>query len=195
MNKIIRNFGTTILSIILSLLFILGMALGVSAATRASNQAPRDTAQYESWLANQVRHNLVMLPWYSVFDNLEYRVDGTKVILSGQVSQPFIKDDAGAAVKKIEGVTAVDNQIEVLPLSPNDNRIRRQELRAIYSYPSLQRYGIQRVPSIHIIVKNGNVTLEGVVANEADKNVAYIRADGVPGVFSVTNKLRVENKS
>jgi len=193
-NQIIRNFAGTILSIILSLLFMLGMAAGVSAAPK-STQAPRDAAQYEAWLADQVRHKLVMLPWYSLFDNLEYRVDGTKVTLSGQVSQPFLKDDAASAVKKIEGVTAVDNQIEILPLSPNDNRIRRQELRAIYSFPSLQRYGIARVPSIHIIVRNGNVTLEGVVANEADKNVAYIRADGVPGVFSVTNNLRVEKKS
>ncbi len=195
MNQIIRNFAGNILSIILSLLFMLGMATGVSAAPRANTQAPRDQAQYEAWLANQVRHKLVMLPWYSLFDNLEYWVDGTKVTLSGQVSKPFLKDDAGSAVKKIEGVTAVDNQIEVLPLSPNDDRIRRQELRAIYSYSSLQRYGIAPVPSIHIIVRNGNVTLEGVVANEADKNVAYIRADGVPGVFSVTNNLRIEKNS
>lgn len=194
MSKIIRNTATNILSIILSLLFMLAMAAGVGAAKPPANQAPRDPAQYEAWLANQVRHKLVMLPWYSLFDNLEYRVDGTKVTLSGQVVRPVLKDDAGAAVKKIEGVTEVNNQIEVLPPSPFDFRIRREELRAIYSYAPLQRYGVQPIPSIHIIVKNGNVTLEGVVANETDKNLAYVRADAVPGVFSVTNNLRVEKK-
>jgi hyperosmotically inducible protein len=191
----VRNFGSNILSLFFSLSLMLGLAGSLNAAPRSNTPAPRDAAQYESWLANQVRHQLVMIPWYSVFDNLEYKVDGTKVTLSGQVVRPVLKDEGGAAVKKIEGVTAVDNQIEVLPLSPNDDHIRRQELRAIYSFASLQRYGIQAVPSIHIVVKNGNVTLEGVVANEADKNVAFVRADGVPGVFSVTNKLRVEKKS
>jgi hyperosmotically inducible periplasmic protein len=143
-------------------------------------------------LIKEVRHELVMLPYYNVFDNLEYRVDGTKVSLFGQVTQPTLKSDAENAVKKIEGVTQVVNEIEVLPLSPNDDRIRRAVYRAIYSKPQLQRYQLGSVPPIHIIVKNGNVTLEGVVANEGDKNVAGIAANGVPGAFKITNNLRVE---
>ncbi len=155
-------------------------------------QARRDTAHYEAWLTKEVRHQLVLLPFYSVFDNLEYKVEGSKVTLLGQVTRPSLKDDAAAAVKKIEGVEEVDNQIEVLPVSPNDDRIRRAEFRAIYSQPQLERYALQAVPPIHIIVKNGHVTLEGVVATQADKDVAGIQANGVSGVFSVTNNLRVE---
>ena len=143
-------------------------------------------------LIKEVRHELVMLPYYSVFDNLAYRVDGTRVTLFGQVVRPTLKSDAENVVKKIEGVTAVNNEIEVLPLSPNDDQIRRAEFRAIYSKPDLQRYALGAVPPIHIIVKNGNVTLVGVVANEMDKNVAGIAANGTPGVFSVKNELLVE---
>jgi hyperosmotically inducible protein len=152
----------------------------------------RSDAKYEAWLKNEVRHQLVLLPYYSVFDNLEYKIEGDRVVLLGQVVRPVLKSDAEAAVKKIEGVASVDNRIEVLPLSPNDARIRRREFRAIYSDTVLSRYGIQAVPPIHIIVKGGHVTLEGVVASEADKNVDNIRANGVSGVFSVTNNLRVE---
>jgi hyperosmotically inducible protein len=144
-------------------------------------------------LVKEVRHELVMLPYYNVFDNLSYRVDGSKVMLMGQVTRPTLKSDAENVVKRIEGVTQVINQIEVLPLSPNDDQIRRAVYRAIYGNPALStRYGFQAVPSIHIIVKNGQVTLEGVVANEADKDIANVQANGVPGVFSVTNNLRVE---
>ncbi|MGC2333981.1 MAG: BON domain-containing protein, partial [Candidatus Acidiferrales bacterium] len=141
----------------------------------------------------EVRHQLVLLPYYSVFDNLEYEVEGSKVVLMGQVVRPVLKSDAGAAVKHIEGVTAVDNQIQVLPLSPMDNGIRRAEYRAIYGSPSLQMYQVRSVPPIHIIVDNGHVTLEGVVGTQADKNVAGLMANQVPDVFSVTNNLRVEN--
>ena len=133
-----------------------------------------------------------MLPYYGVFDNLSYRVDGSKVTLFGQVTRPTLKSDAENVVKKIEGVEKVDNQIEVLPLSPNDDRVRLAVYRAIYSKPQLQRYQLGAVPPIHIIVKNGNVTLEGVVANQGDKDVAGIAANGVPGVFSVKNNLMVE---
>jgi hyperosmotically inducible protein len=140
----------------------------------------------------EIRHELVMLPYYGVFDNLAYKVDGHKVTLMGQVSRPTLKTDAERVVKSIEGVESVDNQIEVLPLSPNDDRIRLAVYRAIYSQPSLQRYGLQAVPPIHIIVKNGNVALEGVVANSGDKNIAGIQAKSVPGVFSVANNLQVE---
>ena len=143
-------------------------------------------------IMKEVRHELVMLPYYNVFDNLSYRVDGSKVYLFGQVTRPTLKSDAENVVKKIEGVEKVENEIEVLPLSPNDDRLRRALYRAIYSRPQLQRYQLGAVPPIHIIVKNGNVTLEGVVANEGDKNVAGIAANGVSGVFKVTNNLAVE---
>jgi hyperosmotically inducible protein len=142
-------------------------------------------------IIKEVRHELVMLPYYGVFDNLAYRVDGTKVTLFGQVTQPTLKSDAERAVKRIEGVQNVDNEIEVLPLSPNDDQIRRAAYRQIYSKPPLQRYQMGAVPPIHIIVKNGNITLVGVVDSEADKNLAGIAANGVPGSFKVTNELVV----
>jgi hyperosmotically inducible protein len=142
-------------------------------------------------LIRAVRHELVMLPYYDVFDNLAYRVDGDKVTLFGQVVRPTLKTDAERVVKKIEGVASVQNEIEVLPNSPNDDRLRLRVYRAIYSGP-LQRYSLRAVPPIHIIVKNGNVTLEGAVANEGDKNIANIRANGVSGVFSVKNNLVVD---
>ena len=143
-------------------------------------------------IVKEVRHELVMLPYYGVFDNLAYRVDGSKVTLFGQVTRPTLKSDAEKAVKKIEGVDRVDNTIEVLPLSGNDDGIRLAIYRAIYSQPALQRYQLGAVPPIHIIVKNGNATLEGVVANSGDKNIAGIQAKGVAGVFSVTNNLTTE---
>jgi hyperosmotically inducible protein len=143
-------------------------------------------------LVREVRHELVMLPYYNVFDNLSFKVDGATVTLLGQVTRPTLKSDAERVVKGIEGVEKVVNQIEVLPVSPNDDRIRTTVYRAIYGQPTLQRYGLQAVPPIHIVVKNGNVTLEGVVSAEADKNVANIQAKSVPGVFGVTNNLRVE---
>ena len=167
---------------------------GTSAFAGAKDKTPvaNGSPQYEVWLTKQVRHQLVMLPWYSVYDNLEYKVEGNKVTLSGAVVLPALKDDAANAVKGVEGVEAVENNIEVLPPSEFDEQIRREELHAIYSYPTLQRYGWGTMPSIHIIVKNGHVTLEGVVSDETDKNVANIRANAVPNVFSVTNNLRVE---
>lgn len=135
-----------------------------------------------------------MLPFYSVFDNLQFKVEGYKVELFGQVVRPTLKSDAEAVVKRIEGVESVVNNIEVLPPSPADDRIRLAEYRAIYGNSVLNRYALQAIPPIHIIVKNGNVTLEGVVANEMDKNVANLQANSVPGVFSVTNNLRVEKQ-
>jgi hyperosmotically inducible protein len=143
-------------------------------------------------ITKEVRHELVMLPYYGVFDNLAYRVDGRHVTLYGQVTRPTLKSDAENVVKNIEGVEGVTNDIEVLPLSPNDDRVRLAVYRAIYGNPAIQRYALSAVPSIHIIVKNGNVTLEGVVANEGDKNIANIQANSVSGVFSVTNHLQVE---
>lgn len=143
-------------------------------------------------LIRQVRHELVMLPFYDVFDNLAYRVDGDKVTLFGQVVRPTLKTDAERVVKRLEGVSTVQNEIEVLPVSPNDDRLRMRLYRAIYSKAPLQRYSLRAVPPIHIIVKNGNVTLEGAVGSEADKNIAGIAANGVSGVFSVKNNLVVD---
>jgi hyperosmotically inducible protein len=149
----------------------------------------------ENRVAREVRHQLVMLPYFGVFDDLGFTVNGGTVTLLGEVTRPTLKSDAGNVVKHVEGVTNVVNNIEVLPLSPNDDQIRRGVYRAIYGDPMLStRYGFQALPSIHIIVKNGHVRLEGVVANEGDKNIAGIRANGVPGAFSVENDLRVEGK-
>jgi hyperosmotically inducible protein len=142
-------------------------------------------------LVREVRHQLVLLPYYSVFDNLSFKVEGGKVTLLGQVVRPTLKSDSENVVKRIEGVTSVVNEIEVLPLSSMDDQLRRALYRAIYSDPSLFRYAQSAVPSIHIIVKNGNVTLEGVADNDADKNLAGLRANGVPNVFSVKNNLVV----
>jgi len=140
-----------------------------------------------------VRHQLVMLPYYGVFDDLAFKLDGGTVTLMGAVVRPVLKSDAENVVKRIEGVTQVINEIKVLPPSPMDDQIRRAVYRAIYGDPALStRYGFRAVPSIHIIVENGRVTLEGVVANEMDKNLCNLRANGVPNVFSVTNELQVE---
>jgi hyperosmotically inducible protein len=155
------------------------------------------SAQSEKARANlirEVRHELVMLPYYGVFDNLAFQVDGYTVTLRGQVTRPTLKSDAGNVVKAIEGVEKVVNEIEVLPVSPQDDRIRRATFRALYGGPPLDRYGFQAVPSIHIIVNKGNVTLVGVVDSAGDKNVAGIKANGVPGVFSVDNQLEVAKK-
>src|SRR5438445_3045205 len=136
-------------------------------------------------IVKEVRHELVMLPNLNVFDNLAFRVDGSTVTLMGQVTRPTLKSDAENVVKRIEGVEKVDNQIEVLPLSPNDDRIRRAVYLALTRQAQLQKYLMQAVPPIRIIVKNGNVSLEGVVANKGDSDVAKIAANGVSGVFSV----------
>ncbi|HXY04388.1 MAG TPA: BON domain-containing protein [Terriglobales bacterium] len=142
-------------------------------------------------ITKEVRHELLMLPYLTTFDNLAYKVNGYDVTLVGQVVNPVLKSDAEKAVKRIEGVEKVDNQIEVLPVSPMDDGLRRRLFRAIYGYPPLQRYAMPVIKPIRIIVKNGNVTLEGVVDSESDKNMVTIRAKGVPDVFSVTNNLTV----
>jgi len=143
-------------------------------------------------LHQEVFHQLVTLPFYGVFDDLSYSVDGDTVTLMGQVTRPTLKSDSERRVKKIEGVDKVVNQIEVLPLSPNDDRIRLAVYRAIFSNPGLDQYALRAVPPIHIIVKNGNVALTGVVSREGDKNQAGIIANGVSGVFGVTNNLKVD---
>lgn len=151
----------------------------------AADKPPKD-------LTERVRHELVMLPWLGVFDNLTFQVEGDKVILAGEVNRPTLRTDAERVVKRVAGVSAVSNQIEVLPLSPFDDRVRLATLRSIYGFPALQRYGLGALPSIRILVKNGNVTLAGVVSSPADAQLAYLRAMQVPGVFSVSNRLMVE---
>jgi len=144
-------------------------------------------------IQKEVRHELAMLPYVTVFDNLAFRVEGEKVILLGQVTKPSIKSDAEKAVKSVEGVEQVDNKIEVLPPSPMDDRLRLALYHAIYGFGPLEKYGMGVNRSIRIIVKGGHVTLEGIVDNQADKDSAGIRANGVSGVFSVTNNLQVGN--
>jgi hyperosmotically inducible periplasmic protein len=172
-------------------LVILAVAIQLIAIQGASAAKTRDQVTNEQLLSKNVRHALVTVPWYGVFDNLEYTMNGTEVVLSGQVVQPVTKHDAESAVKHVEGVTHVVDNITVLPLSRFDDQIRRAEFRSIFSEPSLSRYSMGAVPSIHIIVSNGHVTLDGVVINQMDYNIAKIRALSVPGVFSVTNNLRI----
>ena len=172
---------------------ILSISLLALVAFAAAQDPQRDqpSAKSQERITREVRHELLMLPYFGVFDNIAYKVDGTTVTLLGQVVRPSLKSDAENVVKHIEGVDRVDNQIEVLPPSPMDDRIRVRLFRAIYQYPSLQKYELGVQKPIRIIVKNGHVTLEGVVDNEGDKNLAGIRANGVSGTFSVTNNLQV----
>jgi len=177
----------------------LNMTLAVAGAVLAtipSFAASNDTAAPETQarLAEKVRHELVMLPYFNIYDDLSFRLENSKVVLLGEVTRPTLKSDAEGVVKRIAGVTGVENNIEVLPLSNFDNGIRVRVARAVYGQSSLNRYALGSLPSIHIIVKNGNVTLEGVVANEMDRNIAGIQANSVSGVFNVTNNLRVESK-
>jgi osmotically-inducible protein OsmY len=174
----------------------LGGVVSASAQTKpvASDlkvAAKEDVSASPDRLTQEVHHQLVMQSRYGVFDNLAYRVDGTTVTLFGQVTQPVLKSDAEKSVKGIEGVTRVVDNIEVLPVSPMDDQIRRAEYRAIYGSTELDRYAFQAIPSIHIIVKNGHVTLEGAVATASDRDIAGVKANSVPNVFSVENHLRV----
>jgi hyperosmotically inducible protein len=162
------------------------------------------TSHYDPYMMNsadtdvirETRHRLLMLPYYGVFDDLGFSVNGGTVTLMGEVTRPTLKDDAASTVKKVPGVTNVVNNIEVLPLSPNDDAARIAVYRAIYGDSALSaRYAYRAAPAIHIIVKNGHVRLEGVVANQMDKQIAETRAKGVSGIFSVDNELQVEGKS
>ena len=145
----------------------------------------------ETRIAREVRHELLMLPYYTLFDDLRFKVNGTTVELLGNVNNGSLKSSAENVVKKIEGVEKVENKISILPPSSMDDRIRRATARAIFSFGGLSRYGWEAAPSIHIIVKNGHTMLLGVVDNQSDKNAAGLRANGVPGVFSVDNQLQV----
>jgi hyperosmotically inducible protein len=167
------------------------LAASVAAAAPADPAAER--AAFEQ-LAKKVRKELVTLPWYGVFDNLAYSIDGSTVTLSGQVVQPSTRKDAERRVSRLKGVERVVNNIEVLPLSRFDDSIRAETYRAVMGWNSpLFRYGRGVNPSIHIVVNRGHVTLEGVVSSEGDRRLAYMLVNSVPGVFSVTNNLRNEN--
>lgn len=180
-------------------LLLLAMSLFVVATLgTAQNQlSQRDqlSARGQERITKEVRHELLMLPWFGVFDNISYKVDGSTVTLFGQVTRPSLKSDAENVVKHIEGVEKVDNQIEVLPPSPMDDRLRLQLFQAIYGYEPLQKYALGVQKPIRIIVKNGRVSLEGVTDSESDKNLAGLRANSVPGIFSVTNNLQVSPNS
>jgi osmotically-inducible protein OsmY len=149
------------------------------------------SARAQERITREVRHELLMLPYFGVFDSISYKVDGSTVTLLGEVVRPVTKSDAENAVKHIEGVEKVDNQIDVLPPSPMDDGLRMRLYRAIYGYPALEKYALGVQKPIRIIVKMGRVTLEGVVDNDSDKNLAGMRANGVPGIFAVTNNLQV----
>ena len=178
-----------------ALTILLALTLSAAAWQGASTQNAPLTSRSTDRISTEVRHQLVMLPYYGVFDNLGYQVspDGT-VTLLGQVANPTLKSDAERAVGKIEGVERVNNQIEVLPTSPMDDQTRRAVYRAIYGNEVLSQYALRAVPPIHIIVKNGQVTLEGVVARQMDKQIAETQTKSVPNVFSVTDNLRVEEE-
>jgi hyperosmotically inducible periplasmic protein len=164
------------------------VAAPAGAATEQSNQS------YEQ-VVKKVRKELVTLPYYGVFDNLSYKVEGGTVTLYGQVVRPSTRKDAERRVARLAGVSRVINQIEVLPLSSFDDEIRVRSFDAISRMGSLFHYMRSVNPSIHIVVNRGNVTLEGVVSNPTDARLAYIAVNQVPGVFSVTNNLRVEGRS
>src|SRR4051812_28763418 len=186
------------------LLMLGGLAVGQSQSSSNTQQSSTNTQLAmrpatqnpdEQRIVKEVRHELVMLPYYSLFDDLEYSVNGGTVTLLGSVTNPTLKSDAENAVKRIEGVTQVNNQIKVLPPSPMDDQIRRQVARSISNQGGLYRYFMGAVPSIHIIVDNGHVTLKGVVDNQADDTQAKMAANQVPGVFFVKDELQVANQS
>lgn len=169
----------------ITIAFFIGMALVATCLAQVSSRE-------QDRLTKEVRKKLVTLPYYSVFDNLEYQMDGANVTLLGQTNRPRTRDDAQRAVARIEGIGTVTNHIEVLPVSPNDDRLRRAVYRAVYRLQGFEKYQIQSVPPIHIIVKNGNLTLVGAIGDEGDKQRVGLAANGVPGIFSVENKLIVD---
>lgn len=185
------NSRTNFLKTGLFTLFVLAIATMMLLVAGAKAAARPDRDDDQAALNKRVAHELAMLPRYGVFDNLQYSIQGNQVILSGQVVQPVTKLDAETSLKGVPGVAEVVNDITVLPLSQFDNQIRRAEFHAIFSAPTLGRYSMGPIPAIHIVVNKGHVTLEGVVSNEMDRNIATMRAQSVPGVFSVTNNLQI----
>ena len=209
--------------------FTAGTVSGLAQGNHQNNQNNQNNQEDKTYNPNtfsqqdairivkEVRHKLLSLPYYNVFDSLSFGIQGHTIVLKGYASRPVLKSDAENAVKSIPGVQSVNNEIKVLPPSPNDDRIRIGVYRRIYSQPMLRKYtgspvGFGRFPSvalaaggitqdpprgyhaIHIIVDNGHVTLTGVVNNETDANVAYIQANSTPGTFSVDNDLQIAGK-
>ncbi len=173
------------------LILVASLLALLTLATAQDSQRDQPSAKSQERIVKEVRHELLMLPFFGVFDYIAYKVDGYNVTLLGQVVRPVLKSDAEDAVKHIEGVEKVDNQIEILPPSSVDDGLRIRLFRAIYQYPALQKYELGVQKPIRIIVKNGRVTLEGAVDSEADKNLVGLRANSVSGIFSVTNNLQV----
>jgi hyperosmotically inducible periplasmic protein len=172
--------------LVVALVTLLSMAvLGVA------QDRGQPSARSQERIIKEVRHELLMLPYFGVFDYIAFKVDGSTVTLLGQVVRPSLKSDSESAIKHIEGVDKVDNQIQVLPPSPTDNSLRMRLYREIYGYSALEKYALGVQKPIRIIVNMGRVTLEGVVDNESDKNLAGLRANTVPGIFSVNNNLQV----
>ena len=171
---------------------LLSLVVAAVLSVGAAGVASADNTRLDQRLSGEVRHELAMIPQVTLFDNLGYRVEGSTVTLYGQVRNAIVADSAEKRVKRLEGVERVDNKIEVLPASFNDDHIRFQVARALFNDPRLFYYANQPVAPIRIIVKNGHVDLEGVVRTQTDKDTAFIRANGVPGVFSVENHLQVE---
>lgn len=176
-----------------SKILALAVALLIAATTAMAASNSKDDVNFQT--TKQIRKEILKLPYYGVFDNIAFEVTDDTVTLYGQVVRPSTRSDAAKRVARIEGIDRVINKIEVLPLSRFDDGIRARVYRAVFSKGSLYRYAAGTNPSIHIIVKNGRVTLEGVVATKGDSNLAYLATNGVSGVFSVTNNLRVERNS
>jgi hyperosmotically inducible periplasmic protein len=172
-----------------NLMFLVVLSFALAPFTFGQTNLPASPA--EARIQKEVRHELLMLPWFGVFDNIAFQVNGNTVTLLGDVTRPTLKSDAENSIKHIEGVEHVNNKIEVLPPAPMDTQLRLALYRAIYGFPSLEKYALGVQKPIRIIVKSGHVTLEGVVDTDTDKNVAGVRANSVPGIFSVTNNLRV----
>jgi hyperosmotically inducible periplasmic protein len=169
-------------------------ALSLPAQTAPANKPPKSEDKFPSSLSREIHHQILVLPFYSVFDSISFTLQGNRVTLTGQVLRHSLKENAEAAVKSIEGVDIVVDQIEILPSSPSDDDLRRAVYRALYEDPALAHYAIQNVPPVHIIVKNGGVALEGSVDSASDKNLAATRAGSVANVLSVKNNLVVHPK-
>jgi hyperosmotically inducible protein len=172
--------------------FLMAAAL-LTGAAAAATKASANLPQSDSDIANNVRHEIVMYPRYTMWDDIGFRVVDGNVDLVGAVTQPYKKDDIERLVQKVPGVTSVTDEIKVLPLSPMDNELRLQVANAIFRDPSLSRYAVMAVPPIHIIVENGHVTLTGSVSTEMEKQIAGMRATSSLGLGPVTNNLVVEH--
>jgi hyperosmotically inducible protein len=198
LNRVTWNWTTWMLPVVVNSSPITQPQSSSQSAQGQRVSLDRNLAPNAGVIAREVRHELLSdLPYYSVFDWIEFEVlPDNAVVLRGQVTTPpDTKSRAGDVVKDVEGVTRVINQIEVLPVSPNDERLRRALYREIYAFDSpLFRYGVGSRQAIHIIVDGGRATLKGIVDNEGDKNLAYMRARSVPGLFAVNNELLVESE-